>query len=277
MTKLIKLPTTKIYTLYKNMLEGGHLLIAGAQGSGKSILMQGLLHTAICHAPGDPTVVIIDPKCVDYIEYADLPHVAAYVTERQDILNVLKGIVNVMMQRYDNMQQRRIKEYDGGMIYVFIDELADLMTDKAYKRQFEPILQRLTQLGRAAHITIIAASQCCLASVISTPIKCNFASRVALRVATAQDSRNIIDIRGAETLPNPRTDGTASAIWRNGVEIVRYDDLPRYDDAERQRIIDYWTSGNYYIDDPAEAPSKPQQPQPQRRGLLARLFGRKAA
>jgi hypothetical protein len=61
-----------------------------------------------------------------------------------------------------------------------------------------------------------------------------------LRTATAQDSRNIIDMKGAEQLPNPRTAGKACGIWRNGSEVNVWN-LPRYEEAERQRIIDHWS------------------------------------
>ena len=138
------------------------------------------------------------------------------------------------------MAKQRMKEYNGSTVYVIIDEVADLLTDTANKRVFSPMIQRLAQLGRAARITVIMASQVCLASVISTPIKCNFSSRLALRTATAQDSRNILDMKGAETLPDPRTEGKAYGIWRHGADVDMWV-LPRYDDAERQRLIDHWS------------------------------------
>ena len=233
-------PAMDIQSLYCDMLAAGHTLIAGAQGSGKSTVMTGLIHTALRHSPATCKMVIIDPKRVDMVEYSQLPHVLRYATESKQIAEALRYSLAVMEARYNDMAKRRLKEYDGAMLYVFIDEVADLMTDSANKRTFSPMIQRLAQLGRAARITVIMATQCCLATVITTAIKCNFPSRVALRTATAQDSRNIIDMKGAEQLPNPRTAGKAYGIWRNGTEVNVWN-LPRYEEAERQRIINHWS------------------------------------
>ena len=233
-------PAMKYSCMYDAMLNAGHTLIAGAQGSGKSTVMSGLIHTALKDSPAECKMVIIDPKRVDMVEYSHLPHVVRYATEPQQIAEALRYSLAVMEARYNDMAKRRLKEYDGAKLFVFIDEVADLMTDSTNKRTFTPMIQRLAQLGRAARITVIMASQVCLASVISTPIKANFPSRLALRTATAQDSRNIIDMKGAEQLPNPRTAGVACGIWRNGSD-VELRELHRYDESERQRIIDHWS------------------------------------
>lgn len=239
MTTTYITPTGERSILYANMLAAGHTLIAGAQGSGKSTVISGLIHTALYHSPATVQFVLIDPKRVDMVEYAGLPHVVRYATEPRQIAEALRYTLDAMEARYNDMARRRLKEYDGPTLYVIIDEVADLMTDAANKRTFTPLIQRLAQLGRAAHITVIMATQCCLATVITTAVKCNFPSRVALRTATAQDSRNIIDTKGAELLPNPRTDDKAYGIWRNGSELNVYN-LPRYEEAERQRLIEHW-------------------------------------
>lgn len=236
-----KTPAIKYSRLYAAMLGAGHTLIAGAQGSGKSTVMAGLIHTALKDSPAVCQMVIIDPKRVDMVEYSQLPHVVRYATEAPQIAEALRYSLAVMEARYNDMAKRRLKEYDGAMLYVFIDEVADLMTNPANKRTFSPMIQRLAQLGRAARITVIMATQCCLRTVIDTSIKCNFPSRVALRTATAQDSRNIIDRAGAEQLPNPRTAGVAHGIWKNGADVNTWL-LPRYEESERQRIIDHWSN-----------------------------------
>lgn len=232
-------PAGQYYNLYHDMLNGGHLLIAGATGSGKSVVIEGLIHTALYKSPADVQFIIIDPKRVDMVEYKDLPHVVMYATETRQIEQALRAAIAIMEDRYKAMQRRRLKDFDGPRLFVVIDEVADLLTDPTNKRTFIPLIQRLAQLGRAAHVTVIMASQICLASVISTPIKANFASRLALRTATRQDSRNILDMTGAETLPDPRTEGRAQGIWRHGANTWLYN-LPRYTEAERYRLIDYW-------------------------------------
>lgn len=235
-----KTPAITYSRLYAAMLGAGHTLIAGAQGSGKSTVMTGLIHTALKDSPATCQMVIIDPKRVDMVEYSQLPHVLRYATEPKQIAEALRYALAIMEDRYNQMSKQRMKEYNGSTVYVIIDEVADLLTDTANKRVFSPMIQRLAQLGRAAHITVIMASQVCLASVISTPIKANFSSRLALRTATSQDSRNILDMKGAETLPDPRTAGKAYGIWRHGADVDTWV-LPRYEEAERQRIIDHWS------------------------------------
>lgn len=232
-------PAGKYFDIYRDMLAAGHTLIAGATGSGKSTVISGLIHTALYESPASAQFILIDPKRVDMIEYSALPHVLRYATEPQQIAEALSFALDYMESRYNYMARNRMKEFDGAMVYIVIDEVADLLTDTAHKRVFAPMIQRLAQLGRAAHITVIMATQCCLASVLTTAIKCNFSSRLALRTATAQDSRNIIDQKGAETLPDPRTEGRACGIWRNGA-VTECFSLPRYDEAERRRLIDHW-------------------------------------
>lgn len=232
-------PSAEYSSLYANLLTAGHILIAGAAGSGKSVLMTGLVHTAIIKSPIDHQLIIVDPKKVDYREYRALPHVVKYASESRDIVEALKIAISIMDDRYRDMERRGLKEYDKGRLFVVVDELADLMTDKALKRVVTPLLQRLTQLGRAARVSVIAATQCILSSIISSEVKVNFVNRIALRTATAQDSRNIISANGAELLPDPRIEGKAYGYWRNGAN-VDLCTFHRYDDIERQRIIDHW-------------------------------------
>lgn len=232
-------PAAQYSRLYENMLSAGHILIAGAAGSGKSVLMTGLVHTAIIKSPIDHQLIIVDPKRVDYSEYRDLPHVVKYASEPKDIVTALQIAISIMEDRYNDMARRGLKEYDKGRLFVVVDELADLMTDKSMKRVVTPLLQRLTQLGRAARVSVIAATQCILSSIISTEVKVNFVNRIALRTATAQDSRNIISVKGAEMLPDPRTEGKAYGYWRSGANMDLWV-LPKYDDVERYRIINHW-------------------------------------
>ena len=125
-----------------------------------------------------------------------------------------------------------MKKYSGAALYVIIDELADLMTTD--RRHVQPLLQRLAQIGRAANVHIIAATQCPLAAVIPTPIKVNFDARVALRTRSAQDSRNILYSRGCEDLPRY---GQGYYMTPEGVKLYN---IPMIDPAEIDRLITYW-------------------------------------
>jgi S-DNA-T family DNA segregation ATPase FtsK/SpoIIIE len=232
-------PTMNYSRLYAEMLGAGHTLIAGAQGSGKSTVMAGLIHTALKDSPAVCKLVICDPKRVDMVEYSQLPHVERYATTPKQIAEALRYSLAVMEARYNDMAKRRLKEYDGAVLYVILDEVADLMTDATNKRTFTPLIQRLAQLGRAARITVIMATQCCLASILSSTVKCNFPSRVALRTATAQDSRNIMYKAGAERLPDPITEHRAMCYYVTSAGPTLYD-IPMVPETELHRVIEHW-------------------------------------
>lgn len=192
-------PAGEYFSLYKDMLKQPHLLIAGATGSGKSVVINGLIYTALYDSPADVQFILIDPKRVELVDYKPLPHTLQYASEPGDMVQALEKAMEITETRYKAMQAQHVKKYGGGAVYVVIDELADLMTTD--RRHVQPLLQRLCQIGRAANVHVIAATQCPLATVIPTPIKVNFDSRVALRTRNAQDSRNILGVKGCELLP----------------------------------------------------------------------------
>jgi len=182
-----------------DLLKQPHLLIAGATGSGKSVLINSLIYTALYKAPKQVGFILIDPKRVELVDYKDLPHTLKYASEPEDIADTIAGTVYLMELRYKKMQKQRRKETASGDIYLIIDEFADLMTTQ--KHETLPNLCRIAQLGRAAHIHLIIATQRPTRDIVNGQIKVNMDSRIALRCPSPQDSRNIIDRRGAETLP----------------------------------------------------------------------------
>ena len=181
------------------MLQQPHLLIAGATGSGKSVVINGIITTALKDSPAAVQFIFIDPKRVELVDYRPLPHTLKYASEPGDMVQALQYAMDTTERRYKAMQSRHEKNYSGGAVYVIIDELADLMTTN--RKHVQPLIQRLAQIGRAANVHIIAATQCPLSAVIPTPIKVNFDSRVGLRTRSKQDSRNILGLPGCETLP----------------------------------------------------------------------------
>lgn len=232
-------PAGEVPTLFVDMLEEPHLLIAGATGSGKSVLENGLLHTALYQSPTQTQFILIDPKRVELIDYKKLPHTLKYASEPAEMIQALNYAMEITENRYKAMQARHIKEWDGGHVYVVIDELADLMTTA--RNLVQPIIQRIGQIGRAAKVHLLACTQCPLAVVIPTPIKVNFTGIVGLRTATAQHSRNIIDMNGCELLPNPRTTGKANGYYKQGADCTLWN-LPRIENEEMQRIINHWSA-----------------------------------
>ena len=226
-------PGGAVYDLYADMLKQPHLLIAGATGCGKSVVINGLLHTAIHDSPAAVELILIDPKRVELIDYAHLPHTITYASEPADMINALRKAITITEDRYRIMQRMRVKKYPGGAVWIVIDELADLMTTA--RKDVQPLIQRLAQIGRAANVHIMAATQCPLSTVIPTPIKVNFDARVGLRTRSAQDSRNILGVTGCESLPRY---GQGYYMRPEGVTLYN---IPMIPDAERLWLISYWT------------------------------------
>ena len=221
------------YNLYSDMLSRPHLLIAGATGSGKSVMLNNLLHTSLFK---DAYYIFLDCKGIELIEYKDLPQTIAYADSPEASIQALALAVDMMMNRYKQMQEQRTREYLGADVYVVIDEFADLMTTR--KRDTVPLVQRLCQLGRATKIHVILCTQTVKAEILPTLIKCNFPYRVALRTASRHDSRMIIEQPGAELLPDPLTEHRAEMIYLKGSLLEKYN-VPTYPDNERQRVLYY--------------------------------------
>ena len=232
MKKRYKTPAGRAHNLYLDMLTQPHLLIAGATGSGKSVVINGIISTALYHSPATIQFILIDPKRVELAEYKQLPHVIRYASEPAQMVQALQDALNITENRYKTMQRDGVRKWSGGAVYVVIDELADLMTTN--RREVQPLIQRLAQIGRAANVHIIAATQCPLSAVIPTPIKVNFDARVALRTRSAQDSRNILSMSGCELLPRY---GQGYYMTPEGLTLCN---VPMISDDERNRLITYW-------------------------------------
>lgn len=228
-------PAGQYSPLYYNMAQQPHLLIAGATGSGKSVVINGILHALLMnHSPATCRLILIDPKRVELVQYKALPHVLTYASEPGEPARALRYAVQIMEDRFSEMQRTGARSYSGSHVYILIDELADLMlTDK---KTVQPLIQRICQLGRAARVHLIAATQCPLAKVIPTEIKCNMDARVGLRTRSAQDSRNILGVSGCENLPRY---GQGYYMTPEGMD--RYQ-LPMIPENMINALIDYWTS-----------------------------------
>lgn len=232
MQLVYRTPTGEYSTLFRDMMEQPHLLIAGATGSGKSVVVNGIMTTALYHSPAAVQFILIDPKRVELVDYKALPHTLQYASEPGDMVEALNRAMTITEKRYKAMQRAREKNYSGGAVYVVIDELADLMTTN--RRQVQPLLQRLCQIGRAANVHVIAATQCPLSAVIPTPIKVNFDSRVGLRTRSRQDSRNILGVPGCEVLPRY---GQGYYMTPQGLTLYN---IPMTPQEEIIRLVKYW-------------------------------------
>ena len=235
-----RVPGGRLYTLFSDLADRPHLLIAGATGSGKSVTVNGIIYNILAtRSPDEAQLVLVDPKKVELVQYSSLPHCARYASEPSEIVSALEFAVDTMDARFRKMQADRVREYTGADIYVIIDELADLMTMQ--KDATFPLLQRLSALGRAAHVHLVACSQNVLAVTIPTTLKCNIPAVVGLRTATKAQSRYLVSVPGCELLPDPKREGKGYAYIRDGADISKQY-IHKYSDQEINAMITYWTS-----------------------------------
>ena len=230
-------PGGEFCNLYADMLEQNHVLIAGATGSGKSTVINGMIHAAMYKSPIRIQFIMLDPKKCELFMYRDLPHTLAYADEPHTMLAALEDGLEIINDRFTEMQSQRVREYTGSHIYIFVDELADLLTTPGIKKKAAQVLQRVCQIGRAAHVHVVAATQ--FIPAIPTAIRCNFDCKMALRTATAQDSRNILGVKGAEQLPDPKQSGKCYGYYLHGADLELYS-LMRIEEAEIERLITHW-------------------------------------
>lgn len=186
-----------------------HLLIAGATGSGKSVMINSLIISLLYqNQPDDLKLILIDPKRVEMTSYNDVPHLLCpVIIEIDKTINALKWVVGEMDRRFRELAhagKRNIEVYNLGKIekmpylVVVIDELADLMSVAA--GEVEAAIIRLAQMARAVGIHLVVATQRPSVDIITGLIKANITSRIAFSVASIVDSRTILDTGGAEKL-----------------------------------------------------------------------------
>jgi S-DNA-T family DNA segregation ATPase FtsK/SpoIIIE len=197
--------------IFANIEKMPHILIAGATGSGKSILVHSLITSLLYkNSPATLRLVLIDPKRVELSMYDGIPHlITPVITENKKALGVLKWAIQEMDRRYEILQRagsRDVKSYNAKskpedqlpFILIGIDEMADLMS--SFGREVEGAIVRLAQMARATGIHLLLATQRPSVEVITGLIKANIPARVALQVASQIDSRTILDGAGAEKL-----------------------------------------------------------------------------
>jgi S-DNA-T family DNA segregation ATPase FtsK/SpoIIIE len=248
-----------------------HLLIAGTTGSGKSAFISALTMSLVMNnRPEDLKLVMIDPKMVELSRFVGLPHIIGKPeSDMTRLPAVLKWVVNEMERRYKEFAKigsRNLQEYNDAMkrreeepfprIVVLIDELADMMMQSPIETEKQ--ICRLAQMARATGIHMVVATQRPSVDVVTGLIKANFPSRISFAVASAADSRVILDQVGAESLlgrgdmlyMNPES-GAAQRVqgcwvsevevekvmrwWKNTIEAERGEEAPakrKGEDAE---------------------------------------------
>ena len=198
-----------------NIAKLPHMLIAGTTGSGKSVCMNSIILSLLYKAsPDDVKLIMVDPKMVELGIYNGIPHLLIpVVTDPKKAAGSLQWAVTEMMRRYKAMSDAGVRDLESynamidtqaieakkiPQVVVIIDELADLMLVAA--KEVEESICRIAQMGRAAGIHLIIATQRPSADVITGLMKANIPSRIAFSVASAMESRIILDTQGAEKL-----------------------------------------------------------------------------
>ena len=191
-----------------------HMLIAGTTGSGKSVCMNSIIISLLYKAnPDEVKLIMVDPKMVELGIYNNIPHLLIpVVTDPKKAAGSLQWAVTEMMRRYKAMKDAGVRDLESynsiiekeengkklPQVVVIIDELADLMLVAA--KEVEESICRIAQMGRASGIHLIIATQRPSADVITGLMKANIPSRIAFAVASAMESRIILDTQGAEKL-----------------------------------------------------------------------------
>ena len=232
-----------------NIAKLPHMLIAGTTGSGKSVCMNSLILSLLYKAtPDEVRLIMIDPKMVELGIYNGIPHLfIPVVTDPKKAAGALQWAVVEMLKRYRLFSEAQVRdlasynalqknEPDGQtlpQVVIVIDELADLMLCAA--KEVEESICRVAQMGRAAGMHLVIATQRPSADVITGLMKANIPSRIAFAVASAMESRIILDTAGAEKLVG-RGDMLYAPLGEGKPKRVQGCFIT---DAEVQSVVDY--------------------------------------
>lgn len=205
--------------------EGCHLLVAGTTGSGKSEFLKVILAALAARmTPEQVKFRLIDPKRVTFNVPDACPYLGGPVVyDGEEALPVLEGCVEEMERRYKLLQQRgvdHVRKLTGADAVprwvVAMDEFADLMTDKAMKKELEPLLKRLGAKARAAGIHLILGTQRPDASVVTPVLRANLPGKIGLMVGSERESKLFLDEPDAAYLF-----GKGDLVWKRGGGLVR--------------------------------------------------------
>ncbi len=223
-----------------------HLLVAGATGSGKSVCINSVITSVlVTRTPDEVQLILIDPKQVEMSQYRGLPHLRLpVVTEMDKVVAALRWTVIEMERRYTRFSDvgaRNIVAYNerfpsDRLVYlvVVIDELADLMMTAP--EDVERLICRIAQLGRAAGVHLVVATQRPSVDVVTGLIKANLPTRIAFAVSSMVDSRVILDRVGAERLL-----GRGDALYQAGDEMnPRRVQGAFASDDEIEAVVNHW-------------------------------------
>lgn len=221
-----------------NLDNARHILVAGTTGSGKSVFLHNLIYTFICNE--NTSVYLVDCKRVEFSVYEKFCLVTSEVFGEVSAGRITVHFLQEIDNRYSEMKElgvnnfgdyRRLKP-DAKRLILVIDELSDLISDKETKSILVPRLLRIAQIGRAAGVHLILATQRPDSKVVDGTLKGNIPTRIAFNCISNTDSRVILDRGGAEKLT-----GNGDGLYlRNGSLDVERIQAPYISIDEIKRI-----------------------------------------
>ena len=228
-----------------NLTSLPHMLIAGSTGSGKSVQINSIIASfLLTKTPDQLRLLMVDPKRVELTPFNGIPHlIQPVIVEAEEVTESLRGLNREMIRRYKKMEElgvRNIEVYnersDDKMpfLVLIVDELADLMMVAGF--EVEQNLVRLAQLGRAAGIHLLLATQRPSVNVVTGLLKANIPARCAFAVTGQVDSRVILDSIGAEKLMGK---GDGLILHKESLKPERMQGALVYDE-EIEALVQFW-------------------------------------
>lgn len=221
-----------------------HALVAGGTGTGKSVMLNQIICGFIRHnTPAQLKLLLIDLKTVEFFDYAQvdpttqqflpersIPHlVGPVIKDSGETITVLKRVLALIKSRYaafagrarniDDYNKRRPESSRIPRLVVIIDELGEVLLDINTKRgqEAERLLLRIAQLGRAAGVHIIAATQRPSKDIVTPNILAQLDLKFSGRMARSYDSMTVMGTGDAADLENV----PGRSCYKLGPDVVR--------------------------------------------------------
>lgn len=232
------------YPYLVDLLNNNHVLIAGTTGSGKSVLENDIIYSLLCcKFPGENGTqqnahfIFFDPKKVELRFYNKLPHCLGYADNIKDIIGYLRALRVEVDNRLQSMIKKGLRKSDKPPLYIFIDELVDLMTSKEGK-EITRLISDIISISRATNIFFVMCTQAPNRKILKPEIILNCNCRIALKCNDKIESRQIIGISDAADLP-PHGIGIVS----KDIEMYKIK-IPLISDDTLKSVVDHWNKQN---------------------------------